>query len=51
MIWHGLMHPHWLDFLHGIRAGIFRAANLEIIFEYFGVKKKKKKKKNKKKKK
>ena len=38
MIWHGLMHPHWLDFLHGIRAGFFWTTSLQRIFEDFGVK-------------
>ena len=32
------IESHWLYFLHGIRAGIFWAASLQIIYEYFGVK-------------
>ena len=32
------IESRWLDFLHGIRAGIFWVASLQRIFEYFGVK-------------
>ena len=32
------IESRWLDFLHGIRAGIFWAASLQRISEYFGVK-------------
>ena len=36
------IESRWLDFLHGIREGIFWAASLQRISEDFGVKFKKK---------
>ena len=32
------IESRWLDFLHGIRAGIFWAVSLQRISEYIGVK-------------